>query len=81
MKSVINLIRTPQGFSLLDGDVEVNKPTNKPAKEKSYSMPKSTIYFIQSLRNKTLPSTPTSQTRSTKITNTSSFLPKPSGSI
>lgn len=32
MKSVINLIRTPQGFSLLDGDIEVNKATNKPAK-------------------------------------------------
>jgi len=81
MKSVINLIRTPQGFSLLDGDVEVNKPTNKPAKEKSYSMPKSNITFIQSSHSKTLPFTPTSPTRSTKITNTSSFLPRPSGSI
>jgi hypothetical protein len=45
MKSVINLIKTPQGYSLLDGDVEINKSTGKTGKEKSYSYPKSNIHI------------------------------------
>lgn len=80
MKSVINLIRTPQGFSLLDGDVEINKPTSKPGKEKSYSLPKSYPHFIQNSHNKILQSIPISLTRSTTITNTSSSQPRLNGS-
>jgi hypothetical protein len=41
MKSVINLTKTPLGYSLLEGDVEISKSTSKPTKEKAYSMPKS----------------------------------------
>lgn len=46
MKSVINLIRTPQGYSLLEGDNEINKPISKPLKEKSSSAPKSIPFCI-----------------------------------
>lgn len=70
MKSVINLIRTPQGFSLLDGDVEINKPINKPSKEKTYSLPKSNPYFIKSSPSKTLLSILIFRIRSLITTNT-----------
>lgn len=42
MKSVINLIQTPQGYSILEGNVEVNKASSKSAKEKAYPLSKST---------------------------------------
>lgn len=80
MKSVINLIRTPLGFSLLDGDTELNKSANKNTKEKPYSIPKSYSYIIKSSPNKTLPSTPTFRTKNQIITNTSSSPPRRSGS-
>lgn len=46
MKFVINLIKTPQGYSLLEGEVEVNRATSKNAKDKSYSLSKSTVLPI-----------------------------------
>lgn len=71
MKSVINLIRTPQGFCLAEADNEVNKSSSKPSKDKSYSMSKSRLFLIKSLFNKILLSTPIYPIRNTITTNTS----------
>jgi hypothetical protein len=45
MKSVINLIQTAQGYSILENGHEVNKSVSK-TKEKSYSLGKSNIEGI-----------------------------------
>lgn len=71
MKSVINLIRTPLGFSLIEGDVEINKSSNKIVKEKAYSLPKSTLPPTQNTRSKILRSTHTFLTRMSTTINTS----------
>ena len=62
MKSVINLVRTSQGYSVFEGNQEINKPTSK-IKEKSYSASKSTHIFIKNSRNITLLSIPTYPTK------------------
>lgn len=46
MKSVINLIKTPQGYSILEGETELNKHHHKNHKEKSHTQPKSTFFYI-----------------------------------
>ena len=60
MKSVINLVRTPQGYSLLEGNTELNKSTSKPNKEKILSLPESKIFLKKNSHTRTSPSTPTS---------------------
>lgn len=80
MKFVINLIKTPQGYSLIEGEVEVNRSTSKNTKEKSYSLSKSTALSIQSLPNKILRYTRTYPARTLTTINTSSSQQGPSGS-
>lgn len=80
MKSVINLIRTPQGYSLLEGDNEINKPISKPLKEKSTSAPKSKPVSMQSSHNKISPSTLTYPIDRPITISTYSSLPRRSGS-
>lgn len=46
MKSVINLIQTPQGYSIVEGNVEVNKASSKTSKDKAYLPPKSNALFM-----------------------------------
>lgn len=43
MKSVINLVQTSQGYSIVEGNVEVNKATSKASKDKSQSQTKSSF--------------------------------------
>lgn len=45
MKSVINLVQTAQGYSIVEGNVEVNKPASKGSKDKGYSLNKSRFVF------------------------------------
>ena len=51
MKSVIELVKTTQGYSIVENGQEVNKAANKNVKEKTYVAPKSryrpTIEFTQ----------------------------------
>lgn len=80
MKSVINLIKTPQGYSLLEGDIEINKNTNKIVKEKNFSLPKSNHNVIKNSHNKILPSIHTSPIASLTTASISSFRLRPNGS-
>jgi hypothetical protein len=57
MPSVINLVKTPLGYTLLEGDVEVNRTTPKTPRDKNYSMPKSTSKIKQNSHNKISPFT------------------------
>ena len=81
MKSVINLLRTPQGFTLVEGDIEVNRSTGKPQKDKSYSAPKSIPHYIQNSLIKILPYILTSPVEIQITTNISLSLPEHNGSI
>ena len=43
MKSVINLVQTPQGYSIVEKGMEINKSANK-IKEKPYLIAKSNSF-------------------------------------
>lgn len=65
MKAVIELVKTAQGYSIVEDGHEINKVSNRSTKEKQYnSAPKSMLFFTQSLLNKILPSIPTYTVRS-----------------
>jgi hypothetical protein len=48
MKSVIELVKTTQGYSIVEDNIEVNKVSGRPVKEKHYnSAPKSIFITIE----------------------------------
>lgn len=56
MKTIIELVKTTQGYAVLEDGHEVNKLSNRNTKEKQLSAaPKSMLYMIKNSVNKILP--------------------------